>query len=217
MRDALLYGFSTRDEYARARRAELEQVLSLLRLAPNVLSGMWFPDQTLSWHLKEAAELLVKCFREIDPEVVITHPYEGGHPDHDATAFAVSAALRLMNSAPAHLEFASYNRIGGIHRWLTYLPWPACQSCTIRIPEEEKTRKQTLLNCFQTQQRTLQGVPLDFEYLRVAPAYRFTEPPHPGKLNYEYYSWGMTGEQFRRLGVEALRALNLPDGRVDAL
>jgi N-acetylglucosamine malate deacetylase 2 len=212
MRDAFSYGFSTREEYARARRAELEQALWLLQLRPNTSFGMWFADQTVSWHLKEAAELLVRCFREIDPEVVITHPYEGGHPDHDAAAFAVSAALRLMYPAPAHFEFAGYNRIGGTHRWLTYLPEPAGETCTFRIPEEGKMRKQLLLNCFQTQQGTLRGIPLDFEYLRVAPAYRFTEPPHPGKLNYEYYSWGMTGEQFRRLGAAALRALDLADG-----
>ena len=208
MRDALSWGFSTREEYARARHAELEQVCSLLRLAPDTLSGMWFPDQTLSWHLKDAAELLVNCFRKINPAVVITHPYEGGHPDHDAAAFAVRAALRLMNPAPVHLEFASYNRIG----WLTYLPQPASECCTISVPEEGKTRKQMLLNCFQTQQRTLLGIPLDREYLRVAPAYRFTEPPHPGKLHYEHYPWGMTGEQFRKLAAETLRALNLSDG-----
>jgi LmbE family N-acetylglucosaminyl deacetylase len=212
MRDALAWGFSSREEYARARHAELEQVCSLLRLAPDTLSGMWFPDQTLSWHLKDAAELLVNCFREIDPAVVITHAYEGGHPDHDAAAFAVRAALRLMNSASVHLEFASYNRIGGVHRWLTYLPQPAGECCAIPISEEGRIRKQMLLNCFQTQQRTLQGIPLDWEYLRVAPAYRFTQPPHPGKLNYEYYPWGLTGVQFCRLASDALRTLNLSDG-----
>jgi hypothetical protein len=66
-----------------------------------------------------------------------------------------------------------------------------------------------LLNSFKTQETTLKGVPVDFEPLRIAPLYRFTDPPHEGKLNYEHHSWGMTGEQFRILAAEALRALDL--------
>jgi hypothetical protein len=40
-----------------------------------------------------------------------------------------------------------------------------------------------LLDYFKTQQMTLKGVPLNFEALRIAPLYRFTDPPHGGKLN----------------------------------
>jgi LmbE family N-acetylglucosaminyl deacetylase len=191
----------------------LEQALSMLELPPGTSSGMWFADQTACCHLQTAAELLAHCFVDVQPAAVITHPYEGGHPDHDAAAFAVSAALRLMMrdgySAPAHLEFASYNRINGIYRWLTYPPKPAAESCTMPIPEAGKLRKQMLLDSFKTQETTLKGVPVHFEGLRIAPLYRFTDPPHEGKLNYEYHSWGMTGAKFRIFAADALRSLDL--------
>jgi LmbE family N-acetylglucosaminyl deacetylase len=213
LHDALSHGFTTREEYASARRVELKQALFLLDLPPSISSGMWFADQTACWHLQTAAELLARCFVEMQPLAVVTHPYEGGHPDHDAAAFGVSAALQLMlragYPAPAHLEFASYNRINSIYRWLTYLPKPSAESCRMPIPEEGKGRKQMLLNSFKTQETTLKGVPVHFEPLRIAPLYRFTDPPHEGKLNYEHHSWGMTGEQFRILAAEALRALDL--------
>jgi LmbE family N-acetylglucosaminyl deacetylase len=49
-------------------------------------------DQEASLHLAGLTRELVRVFEELGPEVVLTHPYEGGHPDHDATAFAVHAA-----------------------------------------------------------------------------------------------------------------------------
>jgi N-acetylglucosamine malate deacetylase 2 len=53
----------------------------------------------------------------------------------------------------------------------------------------------------------LRRVPLDVERFRPAPVYSFTEPPHPGKLFYENFDWGMTAERWRRLAAEALEEL----------
>ena len=33
------------------------------------------------------------------PTSILTHAYEGGHPDHDAVAFAVAAAVRVAGRA----------------------------------------------------------------------------------------------------------------------
>ena len=43
--------------------------------------------------------------------VVVTHPYEGGHPDHDAAALAVRRAAD--RSGTAVVEFACYHKREG--------------------------------------------------------------------------------------------------------
>lgn len=51
--------------------------------------------------------------REARPEVILIHPYEGGHPDHDAAAFAVHVVGRLLErergEPPLLIEFTSYH------------------------------------------------------------------------------------------------------------
>jgi LmbE family N-acetylglucosaminyl deacetylase len=69
---------------------------------------------------------LVEIFLEHQAEVVLSHPYEGGHPDHDATAFAVHAACRLMarrvGGSPRIVEFACYHAGEGSLRTGEFLP-----------------------------------------------------------------------------------------------
>jgi hypothetical protein len=69
------------------------------------------------------------ALRLIKPDIVFTHPYEGGHPDHDFTAFAVHAACRLTKSTKSVIaEFASYNAGPmGDQSWSTdFLSYPDC-------------------------------------------------------------------------------------------
>jgi len=47
------------------------------------------------------------------------------------------------------------------------------------------------------------------ERFRAAPVYDFTQAPHPGKLFYENFDWGMTGERWRDLAAEALNELGM--------
>ena len=62
-----------------------------------------------------------------------------------------------------------------------------------------------MLHCFLTQQRILDRFPLDAEWLRPAPRYDFTAPPHSGTLYYETRPMGWTGEEWRRLAADALK------------
>ena len=64
-----------------------------------------------------------------------------------------------------------------------------------------------MFECFHTQRQVLCWFPIEVERFRKAPAYNFTRPPHPGKLHYDYFDWGVTGEKWLRLAREALRVL----------
>jgi hypothetical protein len=42
---------------------------------------------------------------------------------------------------------------------------------------------------------------------RPAPDYDFSQPPHSGKLYYEHFDWGMSGERWRLFAAGARRTL----------
>jgi hypothetical protein len=66
-----------------------------------------------------------------------------------------------------------------------------------------------MVDCFTTQRGMLLQFPLSPERFRLAPAYDFREPPHPGPLLYEMFGWGSSGTEWRNRAAEALDALGL--------
>jgi LmbE family N-acetylglucosaminyl deacetylase len=211
--DAERSGFRTREAYASARRSELLAALRLAGLGREVLREIGLVDQEGSLHLERAARRLAELFKEIGPEVVFTHPYEGGHPDHDASAFAVQAAYRLIakegGSPPARIEFASYHRSGKETVTGEFLAAKGFEAITVALSGEARARKRNMFDCFTTQREVLSAFSADVERFRPAPTYDFTRPPHPGPLYYESQPWGMSGTRWRELASEALGALGL--------
>ncbi|MGO8019873.1 PIG-L deacetylase family protein, partial [Rhizobium leguminosarum] len=68
------------------------------------------PDHCAANYLADLTKRITVFLQQSAADIVVTHPYEGGHPDHDATAFATHAALRLMKQnglrPPALFEMA---------------------------------------------------------------------------------------------------------------
>ena len=143
---------------------------------------------------------------------VITHPYEGGHPDHDACAFIVQLACeglrRAGRAAPVRLEFASYHARDG--ETATGVFWPAAgyPERTIPLTARQLERKRAALAEFATQKDVISAFPLDPERLRPAPRYDFTQPPPPGDVLYDRFGWRITGESWRQRALEALERIS---------
>ncbi|HVV74131.1 MAG TPA: PIG-L family deacetylase, partial [Verrucomicrobiae bacterium] len=211
MRDAVQAGFATRESYARTRRGEAEAALSLAGVTPARLRCLAVPDQETSLRLIEVTRALLGILRETQPDVIVTHPYEGGHPDHDATCFCVHAACRLLEqqlrTAPRIMEMTSYHNRAGIMATSEFLPSPVVPTVTLELTDRQQAFKRRQFECFVTQSKVLRWFPVACERFRPAPAYKFTEPPHPGRLYYEQFDWGMTGARWRSLAGRALDAL----------
>ncbi len=94
--DAQAHGFATAAEYAARRMSELQQALSIAHLSAEALIPLDIPDQEAALNLAVLAERIAQICELRGITVILTHAYEGGHPDHDATAFAVHAATRLL-------------------------------------------------------------------------------------------------------------------------
>lgn len=95
--DARRHGFQSPEDYAAARRVELAAATGLAGVPTGRLACLGLPDQGVASGLAETARRLVPLIR--DAGIVLTHAYEGGHPDHDATAFAVHAASRMAGQS----------------------------------------------------------------------------------------------------------------------
>jgi N-acetylglucosamine malate deacetylase 2 len=101
-----------------------------------------------------------------------------------------------------HMEAAFYHQ--GPHGIETGCFLGQAAGPAFELNAEERANKQKLLDCFPSQRETLAYFPPQVERFRMAPAYDFSEPPHPGTLFYEHYPWGITGERFRQLAAEVL-------------
>jgi LmbE family N-acetylglucosaminyl deacetylase len=209
--NALMAWFATGDEYAGARREECLSALRLAGVAPEQVLELDFADQEASFNLIPITRRLVEILREVGPEAVLTHSYEGGHPDHDATAFAVHTALRLLECEftrpPEVLELTSYYSLGGRMVTSDFLPFRGYGVRTARLSREARELKQRMFDCFVTQREVLRWFPIGVERYRTAPPYDFTRPPHDGRLHYEYFNRGIKGARWRTLAHEAVSRL----------
>lgn len=222
--DATRYGFASREAYAEARRGELAAGLALAGIPDpqRQTRELGVVDQEATANLVALARQIADLIAELRPEIVLTHPYEGGHPDHDATAFAVHAALRLLEkegaTPPLFIEATSYHNGPGGIVVSEFLPSNVGDGhenatppvTTLTLSERERDFKRRLLACFPTQQETLGLFPASVERFRPAPRYDFARPPHLGALFYENFGWGgVTGEAFCARAREAMNALGL--------
>jgi LmbE family N-acetylglucosaminyl deacetylase len=182
-------------EYAAARERELDAALRTGGVKPCKLIRLDIPDQTASLQMISLAGRLREML--VGVTAVLTHAYEGGHPDHDAIAFAVQAA-----GVPA-IEMAGYHAgpDGGIEvgRFLS-----DADTVVVRLTEEEGARREAMLACFATQRSTLSpffgGTE---ERFRPAPCYDFTRPAS-SHVYYDAFDWGMTSARWCALAAQAL-------------
>jgi LmbE family N-acetylglucosaminyl deacetylase len=208
----MTHGFANLAEYAFARRAELHAALEAGRAYGVRTEFAGVTDQEACLNFVPPTEHILRLLREDAPVAISTQPHEGGHPDHDAVAFAVSAAGRLIasegRSPLAIIEMTAYRVDGTRLSTGTFLP-SECPVTTIELGSADRLRKRRMIDCFTSQHGLLAGFATAVERFRETPNYDFLQPPHPGELHYEKLGWGITGELWRRHARTALAALGL--------
>lgn len=204
-------------EYAQVRRREVEAAMREAGVGAGVRRVcLPCPDQQASFRMAGLARMLCGMLRELGPEFVWTHPYEGGHPDHDATAFAVHAAVEMLRrggeKGPTILEFSSYHRGPEGMETGRFLAGSEERIYEHRLNAEERAAKKKLFACYESQAHVLQYFSVAEEPVRRAPRYEFNKSPQEGGLYYENFRWGVTGAQWRALAREAASELGLAAG-----
>ena len=205
--DAARLGFSSTGAYARHRRTELEAAMALAGLRPEQLSCLDVPDQGVAADMASIARRLAPLLQDAD--AVLTHALEGGHPDHDATAFAVHAARRLLGEAAPLLAEMPFYRASP-DDWLRqdFEPLAAAgPEVRLVLDARERALKERMYDAHASQTGILSGFPIGIERFRVAPSYDFDVLPNGGLILYERYGWGLTGADWLRRVAEARATL----------
>ncbi len=217
--EAIAHGFKTPEAYARQRRQELAKAMEVAGVRADQLVELGIRDQESFLALNEISRKLAGILMESGAEIVITHPYEGGHPDHDSTAFCVHSAVDLIEArgdrAPVIVEFPSYHLKD--EKFLTghFLSHSdPLREINIHLSGPAKLRKLRILQSFTSQLEVIRMFDVEWERFREAPVYDFSAAPHPGALLYETFDWGASGVLWREKAVAALRELGIRKARL---
>jgi N-acetylglucosamine malate deacetylase 2 len=207
--EALRHGFSGVEDYAAARAHELDAALALASVSGGNVVRLGMFDQAAALRLAELTRTLYSLIEARGLDLLMTHAFEGGHPDHDATAFAVHIAAaieRRRGRSVAVVEMPFY-RAG--HEGPAIQCFSPGQHATyvIRLTAEEQALKRSMLEAYATQRDILAAFDVAQESFRRAPAYDFTALPNEGRLLYESHDWGMTGKRWIALARAALSEL----------
>jgi len=205
--------------YAKRRRQELRAALSLAGVGIDRLLQLDVPDQEAALSLQKLVHRLTTLARGLRPHLLVTHGYEGGHPDHDAAALAARLAVerleRQEGAAPALAELLSYHRENDRLVADRFLPASTDRwTVLLRLSPRERRLRREMLASHASQSTTMVQLPeRPWERLRPAPHYDFLRPPHEGPLQYEVLGFALSGERWRELAAEAIACEREEDER----
>jgi N-acetylglucosamine malate deacetylase 2 len=209
-RDTRLWSASVhglREDYAETRKQEALNALNCASVSAERIVWLGGIDQEAAFEIGILAEGFAKLIAEVRPQIVITHAYEGGHPDHDSAAVVARITTWSLENPPLVLEMTSYHARDG--RCLTgeFLNSDPRSELSFELLSADRERKRLMMDAYASQRLVLENFSIDYERLRFAPEYNFSEPPHSGKLWYECMGWPMTGARWRELATSALAGL----------
>jgi LmbE family N-acetylglucosaminyl deacetylase len=211
MQDAEAAGFKELSKYAEARKRECISALAIANVPEERVVDFAVTDQCASHCLTDLTRRITRFLQQSGADIVVTHPYEGGHPDHDATAFATHAALRLMKRngfrPPALFEMALHPSKDFKAKVPEFLPSSERETTTLLLDERAQELKQRMFECFETQRESLRASPFGPEKFRQHSKYDFSVPPRDGKLHYENFDWALSSKDWRSLACKSLADL----------
>lgn len=189
-------GTIDRDVYVRARAREAEQALAEVGARRLALE---LEDQETVFALDELIRELARLIAHGRPDAIITHAYEGGHPDHDTIAVACARARARADSRAPLLEMALYHGEAGALCAGEFIsrgqPGVRC-----RLDAAQLRRRHAMLTAYHSQRAVLAPfMAVGHECFRVAPTYDFTCPPHAGRLHYERLGMRPSAAEWREL------------------
>lgn len=203
--DAQRAGCRNRTSYAALRKREQSEALRIAGLPQSQCTWMNVIDQHASRNLVNITLRIADQIDRLKVLNVITHPFEGGHPDHDAVAFAVHAAVQLVTKQrPCIFEFASYH--AGDEGMCVQKFRQGSEASEVTLDHQERAIKRRMFEAHGSQAPVLAAFSPDVERLRLAPEYDFHHAPQD--CWYERCEWGLTPRQWEAMARQAWAELS---------
>jgi LmbE family N-acetylglucosaminyl deacetylase len=187
--DAVTPGDPSPEGLSTVRFAELAEALRRLG-ADHLSRASWMlPDGSLIEHVGSAGASLEQAIRGSD--ILVTHAFEGGHPDHDACALAADLACKRLTRAglpvPLRLEFPLYAKADEGVRLLAFDPDDGAH-WTFELSPTEREKKRYALRAFESQRDVVASFPLTVEALRPTADHDFKRVRSPDALLYPQHA-----------------------------
>jgi LmbE family N-acetylglucosaminyl deacetylase len=195
-----------REDYAEIRKQEAQNALALAGVLPQRLVWLSAVDQEAILEVRRLTDMFAGVLQKHQPEIVVTHSYEGGHPDHDTAALIARLAVSRGVHGSLLLEMTSYHARSGSCVTGEFLNADA-NEMVCELSGEDCARKRRMMDEHASQRGVLAGFSINRERFRSAPEYDFTKAPHEGRLWYECMEWPMTGAQWRLLAATAIQEM----------
>ena len=175
-------GYHTREEYARKRAAELHAALEIAGVrSKHVMTGI--PDQQLHLYLVQAANHIEMYAKQIHPDSILTHAYEGGHPDHDACAFLAHWIGERLSIKVWEMPFYHQRHAGSpLINQQFFSPSP--NEVLLSVSPAEISRKEWMLRQHRTQEQVVSKFDPVRELFRPQPKYNFSVSPNPAQQGF---------------------------------
>lgn len=161
------------------------------RLAAAAAAGWSFPVHFGGTRFRQAHLAGARLLRLVTDvlagaDVVWTHPYEGGHLDHDTAAWLVQTACRSLPQPPRRMEFASYHATQTGQVFGNFWPDATHPTTAVVLTGDRLTRKLAAIAAYASQASILSKFPDPrVEHYRAAPIYDFTRPSPPPRSRWD--------------------------------
>ena len=96
------------EDYVSLRRTEAHGALRHVGIPSDAIVWLGGTDQESIYEAEMLLESLVGVIEREHPDAIVTHAYEGGHPDHDSAALIAHLA-RELSTEVALLEIPLYH------------------------------------------------------------------------------------------------------------
>ena len=145
--------------YKTCRRKETITALNILGVNLAQIKFLDWPDLECYKHIPGIVRSFYNIIKNADG--IFCCPFEGGHPDHDITRFALAVASDRINYSGHIFEYASYNNRG----YQIFQKDSPC-SFTININSQEQKIKQQITQVFVSQKKEMEQFRTDVELFR---------------------------------------------------
>ncbi|HZQ18394.1 MAG TPA: PIG-L family deacetylase [Terriglobales bacterium] len=193
----------SKENYADLRREEAVTALSIAGISEKAIFWLGGVDQEAVFEIRPLGDEFRQILMQTRADLVITHPYEGGHPDHDAAAVVACIAASSLDNPPVLLEMTSYHARNGQCVTGEFLNSEQAQQMSFKLSESDRDLKRRMIHTYVSQRLVLENFPVAEESLRLMPTYNFSQPPHEGQLWYEIMGW-MAGDRWRETVRESV-------------
>jgi LmbE family N-acetylglucosaminyl deacetylase len=156
-----------------ARLKEACEALAVIGIDPADIVCLGFPDGGIHRYIPQASADVTTLIRAIAPRTIYVHAMEGGHLDHDVTAFLVQEVSARLGIEPV-FEWAEYNveaRAGepiSDARFASDPYVPEFEYAPTPFDQGELARKERMLARYASQAATIRYYPFRGEILRRA-------------------------------------------------